>query len=207
MKRTKLMLGVATLSAALLGTGYAAMTDVLTIGGTVNTADFDVDFEGTEMQPVGDEATNPQAYEINDISTQVDNNTDRATFTIDNLKPGLSVTHQIKMQNKGTIDAQLKSIKVEGVDTKIEELKKQTNITVVVGDEEFSGTLADFDHSATERNIVLADRENKEGDKVNVKVTIGIAEGAFGGAEASDTTKTTIGFDLKFNWEQTGVQP
>ena len=49
MKRTKLMLGVAALSAALLGTGYAAMTDVLQINSTVNTAKFDVNFNGNKL--------------------------------------------------------------------------------------------------------------------------------------------------------------
>lgn len=45
MKKAKLMLGVTALSAALLGTGYAAMTDTVNIGGTVSTANFCVQFK------------------------------------------------------------------------------------------------------------------------------------------------------------------
>ena len=199
------MLGVAALSAALLGTGYAAMTDVLTIGGTVNTANFDVDFEGETMQPVGNEATHPGNYEISNISATVDSVNDTATIQINNLKPGVAVTHSTTMQNTGTINAELKSIELVAKKGNAQ-LNGNTTITVVVGaNKTFEGTLKDFGTKSVQ-DIILED--GGEG-KVPVQVTVKMKDEAFGvpGNEDADTTQAEIGFDLKFNWEQTENQP
>ena len=201
------MLGVAALSAALLGTGYAAMTDVLTIGGTVNTANFDVDFEGETMLPVEGAATNQEANEIKGITTTVDSANDTASIQIDNLKPGVAVTHSTIMKNTGTINAELKSITLVADKDNAERLNANTKITVVLNNDDnqkFEGTLAEFKNKGV-NNIILEDG----GASVPVNVTVQMEGKAFGvpGKEDADTTQATIKFDIKFNWEQTENQP
>ena len=122
MKRTKLMLGVVALSAALLGTGYAAMTDVLTLDGTASTASFDVDYTEGQLKVkdvVVSEATRAEIedkYDITDIKLEEKLDQDRVSLTVGPLRPGVPVTYTTKMENKSNIDAQLKNIVISQED-------------------------------------------------------------------------------------------
>lgn len=50
MKKSKFLLGTLVLATALMGTGYAAWTDVLGVYGTVKTGQFNVEFIDDDEQ-------------------------------------------------------------------------------------------------------------------------------------------------------------
>ena len=211
MKKAKLMLGVVALSAVLLGTGYAVMTDVITINGTVNTANFDVDFVD-DIRLVEDVAQNLDGYATKHIHVVDDDTSDILEFIGNNLKPGTSVTYETTMQNMSSIDAQLKSIEVEGAQGTIGgidineciEVKVVLTGSTINKAKVFEGTLANFSSASNITDVILQESGivNEE-DLVKVQITIGLKDVEYAADEAG-TTKN-IAFKILFNWEQTGV--
>ena len=212
MKRMKLMLGVVTLSIALLGTGYAAMTDTLAINGTVKTANFDVDFV-EDIKLVENISQNPSKDIIKQPNV-VDNDAgDIVEFQESNLIPGTFVTYETTMQNMSSIDAMLKSIEVvesaQGTIGDID-IKECIEVKIVLTGSTinkakvFEGTLANLSSASNITDVIL--QENgivNEEDLVNVQITIGLKEVEYSPYEVG-TTKN-IAFKLLFNWEQTSV--
>ncbi len=105
--RQKQRIVIGTLCAVIIGlaVGYAVLSQQLTINGTGGIAsDFNILF--TDIQ----EGTMNGATTVN---KQITNST-TATFTIDLKKPGDSGEYLITVENRGTIDAMVESIK--GID-------------------------------------------------------------------------------------------
>ncbi len=124
MKRTKLMAGTLVLATALLGTGYAAWTDVLEVNATVSTGTLDVKFDsvtatikGKGSDYVG-EADKKQTTGVSECAV-TDEDADGAgilekqgkddilSFNFSNLNPAATVTVTAPIKNVGTVPVQL----------------------------------------------------------------------------------------------------
>ena len=195
MKKTKLMLGVAALSAALLGTGYAAMTDSILLQGKVTTADLCVQFAGGEKVDASDE--------IDFSIPTIDQENHRMSFEVSNIYEGAHATYKTTIKNVGTISAALAQVRIApniegGYD---ESLAEKINVVFKMGpaDNElvYKGTLKQWKEIPIERikNIVLA-----AGEEVPAEITISLAEGALNTEEHSEPR--TIGFNLDIDWTQ-----
>ncbi|MHC1746886.1 MAG: hypothetical protein AB9856_00680 [Cellulosilyticaceae bacterium] len=112
MKKSKLLLGSAILSVALLGTGYAYWTDALTVESTVKSGNFNVVMEKLDRTGQdSDMSPYVQPSEIVITSTS-DANACVATLNFDKLYPGAKVTYPIRISNKGSIPAVLENCNV-----------------------------------------------------------------------------------------------
>ena len=215
MKRTKLMLGVAAISAALLGTGYAAMTDVLTIGGTVNTANFDVNFKDNGELKVGeivvaDEASKTQiqnTYEAN--GTELTKGEDSITVKVSNLKPGVPVTYTGVMQNASTIDAQLANIVVEDVTQASLNANTDVTITLTTKDDPsksvaITGKLNALQEAIKAQETAIQELVLQETGATNSELNVVVKLVVDDRVNIEDITEgQTLKYTLKFNWQQT----
>lgn len=102
MKKSKFLLGTLVLATALMGTGYAAWTDALTVKSTVSTGEFDMNFNGNGTLEQSDYVVAEQIV-----------NKDSATITVSNLYPGAQVDFGINMDNDGTVPAKVASVVVD----------------------------------------------------------------------------------------------
>ncbi|MHC1746885.1 MAG: hypothetical protein AB9856_00675 [Cellulosilyticaceae bacterium] len=104
MKKTKLLLGSAVLSVALLGTGYAYWTDSLTVNTTVDTAEFSVVMKDAITEKLSSNDTEKDHNGPIDCKTiEVKNNI--ATLEFNNMYPGAHARYCIEVTNSGTIPA------------------------------------------------------------------------------------------------------
>lgn len=219
MKKAKLMLGVTALSAALLGTGYAAMTDTVNIGGTVSTANFCVQFKD-QPNPESEAAKNPENYEITEATAKLEGvtgetgNSHTITFNAENVKADVPLTYSTTIENLSSIKAQFKGAtvtasKVDGGTESTTYPANKVNLTVTINkdaglDKEivYTGTLAGISTDNSVENLILAanDQKDKGDDEVPVEFKIEVQADA---DEADATETKSIGFDLTFNWAQT----
>ena len=115
------MLGVTALSAALLGTGYAAMTDTVNIGGTVSTANFCVQFKD-QPKAESEAAQNPESYEITEATATLEGvtgatvNSHTITFKAENVKADVPLTYSTTIENLSSIDAQFTGATIRAID-------------------------------------------------------------------------------------------
>ncbi|MDU2673351.1 MAG: SipW-dependent-type signal peptide-containing protein [Clostridium sp.] len=114
MKKTKMILATAVLTAGLLGTGYAYWTDSLSVGGTISTGRLDVNI--TEVSkaalPEGSEIGNADKFNEsaeNNNGFSISKSDDKVTFNISNIHPGAEPVISFKFKNEGTISAKLLS--------------------------------------------------------------------------------------------------
>lgn len=103
MKKSKFLVGTLVLVAALMGTGYAAWTDVLGVNATVSTGEFTVAFTGAAVQKTGNAAKDKL-----DVRTSFDAN--YATVEIDNIYPGAETQVSFDIQNTGDVSAILSGV-------------------------------------------------------------------------------------------------
>lgn len=105
MKKTRFIALVLVAAVMLIGAGYAAWTDQLTITNTVNTGYLDVFFvigEGTEILEVSDYVEAYVTYDY-DTGEGVDNGPDIANVIINNMYPGAEVFVELTIENDSTI--------------------------------------------------------------------------------------------------------
>ncbi|MHC1746884.1 MAG: SipW-dependent-type signal peptide-containing protein [Cellulosilyticaceae bacterium] len=100
MRKTKLLLGSAILSVALLGTGYAYWTDALTVNTTIKTGEFNVKMfpvsQGPDQAHAGNEYVKS---EVSDVKEK------EVTFKFSNMYPGAKSYYAVAINNDGTIPA------------------------------------------------------------------------------------------------------
>ena len=218
MKKAKLMLGVTALSAALLGTGYAAMTDTVNIGGKVSTANFCVQFIEEPQLKVGDNFVEHGTVEGNSTIEQfkTDNEiTDlsaelieeggavhKIKFGVTNLKADVPITYKTKIGNLSSIDAQLESVLVTPNNANYP--AKSVNLTVVIGEGGnqivYKGTLAALGTTRNIQDLILQEVNTGTTDEVPVTFTVEVQEDD--AADYTGETAKSVGFDLEFNWKQ-----
>lgn len=217
------MLGVTALSAALLGTGYAAMTDTVKIGGTVSTANFCVQFKGEPTLVLeGDKKQEVwmQENEITGLSATLHEpttgevkNSHSITFNAENVKADVPITYSTTIENLSSIDAQFKGATVtakEGDKGKIPYPADKVNLEVVIGEGEnqmtYKGTLAGWNENAPTTEVAKAlklEEKGKGGSSTPVEFTVTVVAVDDTPEQEVDNTSKSVGFDLTFNWEQT----
>lgn len=211
MKKAKLMLGVTALSAALLGTGYAAMTDTVNIGGTVSTANFCVQFKD-QPQAESEAAKNPENYEITEATATLEGvtgatgNSHTITFKAENVKADVPLTYSTTIENLSSIKAEFKGASVNAINPLNGEQypADKVNLTVKLNKDQdeqivYNGTLAGISTDNSVENLILEANNEGATDEVPVEFTVEVKA-----ADEADATETkSIGFDLTFDWEQT----
>ncbi len=163
-KKQKVIIG--TLCAIIVGMamGYAALSQILTINGTSKiNGDFKIEITKIEESMMSDATT---------ITKNVVGST-TANFTVDLKKPGSIASYDVTVENKGTVNAILKSI--EGVDES--DLKEPVDITYFVWGVEEGDSL-----NAGEQRIFHVDVEWK--------------------VSSTSVPTTTKSLTLKLNYEQ-----
>ena len=102
-KKKNIIIGILIAVIALMGVGYAALAQVLTINGTANVAGtWDVRITGIVPNgSVGASNTNNVAPSYTATS---------ATFAVDLEYPGAWAEYEVTIENRGTINAELSSI-------------------------------------------------------------------------------------------------
>ena len=218
MKKAKLMLGVTALSAALLGTGYAAMTDTVNIGGKVSTANFCVQFIEEPQLKVGDKFVEHGTTEGNSTIEQFKTDNEitylnaelieeggavhKINFGVTNLKADVPITYKTKIGNLSSIDAQLESVLVTPNNANYP--AKSVNLTVVIGEGKdsiiYTGDLEKLVTTRDMKNLVLQEVNNSNTDEVPVTFTVEVEEDAV--ADHTEAEAKSVEFTLAFNWRQ-----
>src|SRR5574344_802847 len=93
----------------IMSVGYAALAQQLTINGTAGTGDANWNIEFNSIS----KNTTLTTEGATELATPTASGTS-ATFNVELAYPGASITYDIEVQNKGTIDATLTS--VDGVE-------------------------------------------------------------------------------------------
>jgi len=102
MKRIKFMLAVLVVAAMAMGAAYAAWSDNVTIAGSVNTGD--VNMEWTERQGSFGLHPLPRIITPGLVTGSIAQNDTTLTVTVGNLYPGAGkVRFDARMENKGSI--------------------------------------------------------------------------------------------------------
>lgn len=132
-KKKNYVIGALLIAIVFMSVGYAALAQVLTINGTANIdANWKVEITGIK------EGT------LTGATTQsIDSNTTSATFSVDLAYPGATASYEVTIENKGTIDASLKSI--SGLDAANAALPSELQYSITgvsEGDELASGATA-----------------------------------------------------------------
>lgn len=101
--KKNVLIGFLIAAILMMSVGYAALASQLDIGGTSSiTGDFEVKFTSiTEGTPVGDATNKTEAKIVSDTT---------ATFDVEFVSPGDSMTYEIVVKNTGNLPAKLDSI-------------------------------------------------------------------------------------------------
>ncbi|MEG0578309.1 MAG: hypothetical protein RR490_00085 [Niameybacter sp.] len=154
MKKTKFIVGALVLSMGLVGTGYALWNDTLEIKSTVNTGNFNVQFEGITKSFYYQNDTNEmKSYDPTNNKfvtmgqdtriveqtgvggVEVDNASDAITFDVSNLVPGGMVQFDTVIKNTGDVAAVLKEVTASSVGISYsEELKEKLHMSITAWD-------------------------------------------------------------------------
>lgn len=207
------MLGVTALSAALLGTGYAAMTDTVNIGGTVSTANFCVQFKD-QPKAESEAAQNPGNYEITEATAKLEGvtgetgNSHTITFKAENVKADVPLTYSTTIENLSSIDAQFKGLDVEAIapDAGEQYPKDGVKLEVKIGDLTYKGTLAGWSEQEPDAEAVkklTLQEKGVAGNTTPVEFTVTVVAADDTPEQEVDNTSKSVGFDLTFDWEQT----
>lgn len=213
MKKAKLMLGVTALSAALLGTGYAAMTDTVNIGGTVSTANFCVQFKD-QPKAESEAAKNPGNYEITEATATLEGvtgetgNSHTIIFNAENVKADVPLTYSTTIENLSSIDAQFTGATIRAIDPATGEQypANKVNLEVEIGSLKYQGTLAGWNDNAPtieDAKALKLEEKGEAGSSTPVEFTVTVVAPDETSGQEVDNTSKSIGFDLTFNWEQT----
>jgi hypothetical protein len=107
MNKTKLIALTMVVALMMVGAGYAAWNDTLSINTTVNTGQLDLYFTGEEELVLSDYVTGSVGYEEDESG---DNDWDIANVTLSNLYPGATAKVTLKIQNNSTIPVKMNKI-------------------------------------------------------------------------------------------------
>ena len=185
MKRTKLLLGSAILSIALLGTGYAYWTDALTIDSTVKSGNFDIVMEESTAPIISPHVAQVGGTKI----TQPDTNRCVATLDFSNLYPGAQVTYPIRIKNNGSIPAVLESCTVNFNNNK---LFNEMTFKVGETDKIAPGNLAE-----AIKTVLKGELKNTDSKDLVITATLNNVGNDLQNYENKDAK-----LDIRLNWSQ-----
>ncbi len=113
MKKSKFIALVLVVSVMLMGAGYAAWTETLTIDHTVATGNVDIDLANGAIN-VFQDATVVVTDGLDRIATVVGSE-QAATVNLTNLYPGAKIIATIPVTNNGSIPVDFKEILTNGI--------------------------------------------------------------------------------------------
>lgn len=162
MKKTRILAGALIAAVMLVGAGYAAWTDKLTINSTVSTGELNVKF--TEPTWYLDTETGFDDYTKTTwkpICVISDKNVKALELTLNNLYPGIGAKLETRFENDGTIPAVIKSIVYDNTVT--DKLKGSNNkdLRQMTPDEKakitVKGTIKQYDEKGVAKNTLALD--------------------------------------------------
>lgn len=219
MKKSKFLLGAAVLSVGLMGTGYAAWTDIVTVGNTVTTGNLEVAF-ATNASASG-VAGRDGALDFTDSAkytktTQaVVTNGDKATLSVTEICPGYEATFKFEVKNAGTMAAELNGIKIGELSNP--EFKNQLEIRIIAKNQQhkvlnlvgktdyvlLENAQAELNDFFASNSDVMRELLLEESGNMTFEVRTRMIK------DAKDSLQTEVGedaetvsFDLEFDWAQ-----
>lgn len=114
MKKSRFLVLALVVAVMMMGAGYAAWTETVTINNNVCTGELDVDLAAGTVAVFSDTAGTAEPAGITRTAeavldtTDTENNT--ATVTVNNLYPGAHVDITVPISNVGTIPAKIDNI-------------------------------------------------------------------------------------------------
>lgn len=218
MKRVRFLAVIMVAALMMMGVGYAAWTDTLTLTTTVNTGNFDMQFmQGVENCYVDWSEEDTDIADNTDFTFDADS--DKATITLKNLYPDAKGDIYLKVGNYGTVPAKLDGITVDVSSAGAVGDDFQDHFVLMgayreAGSGEYTPaissyvSLADFCDQMTTalENVELAqtDSDNPVDDgDLYLKIPFTLAN-EFGGKTigADEYEKSSITITLDFNWKQ-----
>lgn len=113
MKKLRFVVPTMVLAVAMMGAGYAAWSDSVTINNSVTTGQFNFQLAaGTQADGIGLTSALVGVTAVNDT---VDVNNQTSTLQVTNMYPGASAVIDIPVANASTIPATM-TVSVSGVD-------------------------------------------------------------------------------------------
>lgn len=207
MKKAKLMMGVLIASMALLGTGYAAWSETLTVESTVNTGKLDIEIlgqredGGTIFYQEAPGASNlltdeelAQYLTIRKTTGHVSDKKNNFSINIKELAPGVTIGVPIEIKNVGSCAAALTDIEA-ALTTANGELRDNLQVLVkyVSKDKEHYYTEGFFDKSYTnDETYAMA-----PGEEGQIQVFIGLNSEA--NNRSQNVTDAKVDIDLTFS--------
>ena len=114
MRKSRFLVLALVVAVMMMGAGYAAWTETVTINNNVCTGELDVDLAAGTVAVFSDTAGAVEPAGITRTAEAVldagDTENNTATVTVDNLYPGAFVTISVPISNVGTIPAKLDAI-------------------------------------------------------------------------------------------------
>lgn len=124
MKKVKFLALTMVFAIMLMGVGYAAWNDIITINTTVKTAQFDIQFCADKMDkgvidhqvPRYDGDANIRESQLYGLEATIGNNPDIVNVTVENMYPGAIFWVKTQVKNLGDIEATLNGLKINAPD-------------------------------------------------------------------------------------------
>lgn len=119
MKKPKLILLTLVVAIMLVGAGYAAWQETLTISNTVSTGELNMeftkhDFFGIPIYPVGGVYDNLLLHKnYLELTGSQDEANDMVTISVTDMYPGSTFFYELRADNKGSIPAKVESVTVD----------------------------------------------------------------------------------------------
>lgn len=157
MKKTRFVAMVLAVAVMLIGAGYAAWTETLTITNTVSTGYVDVDLLNGSVVVHSTEVANSD--DALDRTASATGSEQSATVTITNLYPGAEAVVTIPVKNNSTIP-----VKYESIDT----VGEPAWLTI---SEEYPQNLAVGVEDAIVLTLVVGDNAPESPDGQNIQFT------------------------------------
>lgn len=113
MKKTKVLAFALSAAIIVMGAGYAAWSETVTINNTVQTGDLKVEFIDNVKHPLAGSFNN-KGSNPNFINTSiVQDNGQLTTVKVGNMYPGSTAFFETRIENLGSIPANFDSVKVD----------------------------------------------------------------------------------------------
>lgn len=211
MKKIRILSSSLIVAAMLMGAGYAAWTDTLSLTNTVETGEFNVEFDGNTFATYASPLVSSRCYVSGNDSHTIQ-------LDLSNLYSNSCASFKVKGINTGTIPAKLDNITVDfsGDRELLEYLTYETNIVVVNSNNgnttlntiNLDGNLADLANDIN-NNTIIKDIQlspNSNGrfymGGFNDSNTDSYFVIKFGKAPNSMITKKNLKFTININFKQ-----
>ena len=110
MKKLRFVVPTMVLAVAMMGAGYAAWSNQLTISNTVNTATFDFAFTADSAQTISLVNSTVDTQHVIDKAVTLGTDNKSATINLTNLYPGINAEFDLTIDNTSSIPATLTGV-------------------------------------------------------------------------------------------------